>query len=253
LTFTGDDTYPSDIPKDPIMNAESSANDTTVCTACATPGRSGEKFCATCGMMMAATMVTAPEAIPTTTPGNTFAAPHTTTVTERQLAPAHTVTKQRPGWLLGLTAAAVVIAIALLAVNDAATHGGLAATHRKLSATEATLASTNLKLSSTRTQLTSTQHELSTNKSSLASANSAKAQLRTQLSSTQAQLAGVRGNLSETQNQLNLQAGQLAIVKTCLSGFATALNADLSGDYSSGLAALQSVQTACQEASTLFN
>jgi hypothetical protein len=235
------------------MSAESSTNSTAVCPSCAAPGRSGEKFCATCGTMMPTDSIASPAGIPAPPPAATFAAPHTATVTERQLAPSPSVTRRRPLWLFGLAAAAIVIVIGLLAANDAGAHGQLAATRRRLADTEATLSSTNLKLNSTRTQLASTRGELSKNKSSLAAANSAKAQLQTQLSSTQAQLVGVRGNLSDTQNQLNLQAGQLAIVKTCLSGFATALNADLNGDYSSGLAALQSVQTACQEASGLFN
>jgi septal ring factor EnvC (AmiA/AmiB activator) len=220
------------------VTTEATSPNMTVCPSCATPTTPGEKFCGACGAVVtAASMTTA--TIAATAPVVTIAAPHTPTVAERDSAGAPAITRRRPSRLVILTAASIAIAVGLLIANDAGAHGQLSTTRRHLAATEATL--------------TSTKGQLNSTKSSLASANATKAHLQTQLTSTQQQLAGVRGSLASTQNQLNLQAGQLAIVKTCLSGFATALNADLNGDYSSGLAALQSVQSACDEASKLFN
>ncbi|MDP9334547.1 MAG: hypothetical protein M3Q30_14765 [Actinomycetota bacterium] len=236
------------------MTTEATPQNTTVCPSCTTPLRPGEKFCAACGSLVNAGSVTTGAAtIAAPAPFVSLAAPHTVTVPERQPTSSPDVSRWRPSRLLVLTATAIVVVIGLLVANDVGAHGQLSTTRRHLAATEASLASTNHKLSSTQSQLTSTRRELTSTKSSLTSANAAKAQLQTRLNSTQDELAGVRGNLSNTQNQLNLQAGQLAIVKACLSGVATAFSAELNGDYSAGLAALQSVDSACQEAGKLFN
>jgi hypothetical protein len=140
----------------------------------------------------------------------------------------------------------LVAALAVLAVNDTGAHSQLSSTRRHLNQTAATLVATQGSLAATNTRLTSTQSALST-------ANSDKANLQQQLTSTQQELGGVRDTLSSTQSQLNLQAGQLSILKTCLSGVETSFSAVLSGNYSSALAAIDSVQAACQTANSLVN
>lgn len=231
------------------MTTEATLPNMTVCPSCATPTRPGEKFCGGCGTSVSAAVATAPVVA--------LAPPHTAPTAENRFIGAWAATRRRPSRPVVLTAVAMAVAIAvavgLLVANDVGAHGQLSTTRQHLAATEGTLTSTQGELNATSSRLASTQKGLTRTKSSLTSANSAKTHLQTQLTSTEQQLAGVQGSLSNTQNQLNLQAGQLAIVKTCLSGFATALNSDLNGDYVSGLAALQSVQSACQEASTLFN
>jgi hypothetical protein len=233
---------------------QTSAPDMTICPSCGTPTRSGERFCAACGTSVATrSAVTDAATIAATAPVATLAVPHKATVAGRQFTGSQAGTRRRRLPILVATAVAIVLAAGLLAANDIGAHGQLSATRRHLAHARATLTATRSQLNSTHHRLASTRSDLTRTNSRLTSANADKAQLTTQLASTQQELTGVRGSLSDTQNQLNLQAGQLEIVKTCLSGFATALDADLNGDYSSGLAALQSVESACREASKLFN
>ena len=149
-------------------------------------------------------------------------------------------------------AVAVAIAVALLGVNDAGAHSRLTKTRGNLASTQSTLTATKADLGSTQQHLSATQQHLSATKADLDTANATKARLHDALVSTQQELSGVRGNLANTQNQLNLQAGQMSVLKTCLSGVATAFSADLDGDYSAALAALDSVESACREASALL-
>jgi hypothetical protein len=236
------------------MTTETSAPSTIVCPTCGTPTNSGEKFCGACGTLVATrSAATTAETLAATAPVATLATPRAAAVDGSRFIGSQDKTRRRRLQILVATAVAIALAAGLLVANDVGAHGQLSATRRHLAATAATLKSTKGQLTLTHGRLASTRGELTRTKSRLGSANADRAQLTTQLASTQQELAGVRGNLSDTQNQLNLQAGQLEIVKTCLSGFATALDADLNGDYSSGLAALQSVESACREASKLFN
>jgi hypothetical protein len=204
-----------------------------VCPSCASPARAGETFCGVCGARVAPPSVAAVTTLPTAIVPQP----------DRFVA-----TPKNRSRLIGAIAGAVavVIAVALLGVNDAGAHSRLTKTRGALASTQSTLTSTKAELASIRHQLTST-------KADLESAEAARNRVHDQLVSTQRDLAGVRGNLSDTQNQLNLQAGQFEIVKTCLEGVATAFSADLDGDYSSALAALNSVQSACDQAFSYFD
>ena len=215
-----------------------------LCPSCASPARPGETFCGVCGARVAPTPVApAPVAAVTTLP--TAIVPQTDTLVAKP--------KNRSPFIMAIAGAVVVVvAVALLGINDAGAHSRLTKTRGNLASTQSTLTATKADLGSTQQHLSTTQQHLSTTKADLEVANATKVRLHDALVSTQQELSGVRGNLTNTQNQLNLQAGQMAVLKTCLSGVATAFSADLDGDYSAALAALNSVESACREASALL-
>jgi hypothetical protein len=220
------------------MTLESMFPNAAICPSCSSATRPGEMFCGVCGARVTAASVAA---VP---PAPVAAVPPAPVEASASAQPA----KSRNTARVALVVAAVVAVaagIGVLAANDAGAHGQLSDTRKTLATTEATLASTTGQLNTTKRGLAST-------KADLASANSARARVHNELVSTQRELAGVRGNLSDTQNQLNLQAGQFEIVKTCLNGVATAFSADLDGYYDAALAALNSVESACDQAFSYF-
>jgi hypothetical protein len=94
--------------------------------------------------------------------------------------------------------------------------------------------------------------------SALASARAALAHTRHQLASTQAQrdsyqaqLQQAQQNLSSAQSQVNLQAGQIGVLKTCLNGVLDSLGYAANNDYTDAIATINGVSGACTSASTL--
>jgi hypothetical protein len=221
------------------MTMEGVFPNAAVCPSCSSPARLGETFCGVCGARVAP----APVAAVTTLPSAIVPQADTLVTKPKNRSP-----------LIGAIAGAVVVvvAVALLGVNDAGAHSQLTKTRGNLASTQSTLTATKADLGSTQQHLSTTQQRLNSTKADLVVANATKARVHAALVSTQQELSGVRGNLTSTQNQLNLQSGQMAILKTCLSGVATAFSADLNGDYSAALAALNSVESACQQASDLL-
>jgi hypothetical protein len=215
------------------MTMETLFPNAAVCPSCASPARAGETFCGVCGARVAPAPVAAVATLPSAI------VPQPDTLVAKRKNPPRSIVA-----IAG--AVAVVITVALLGINDAGAHSRLSTTRGKLASTQSTL-------TSTKADLDSVEHQLTSTKADLESAESARIRVHDQLVATQRDLAGVRGNLSDTQNQLNLQAGQFEIVKTCLSGVATAFSADLDGDYSSALAALNSVESACDQAFSYFD
>lgn len=143
---------------------------------------------------------------------------------------------------------AVVTLLAVLSplvADDLGTRSRLDATRRRLHATDVRLTRTRADLDGTRRELASVRTELGTR-------TRERDDLRARLDATSAELAGVRGSLSEAQSRLNLQAGQIATLKSCLSGVAQALVYVADGYYGLAASALEAVRVACQEASALF-
>ena len=153
----------------------------------------------------------------------------------RRQPPASRQRRVRPVTVLASAVVLVFLAsLVLLIVDDATTHGRYTSTHHKLVSARQSLATTQTAVATTRSQLAST--------------TSQRDQLQSQLADARTRLDGVRGSLATAQNRVNLQASEMSQLKTCLDGFSNALQADLYGDYSAGLSALQSVETACRAA-----
>ena len=154
--------------------------------------------------------------------------------------------RRRP-WRIVLLAAVVAMALAtasILLLNEVGTHDRLARTRQQL-------ASTSSKLRDTATELATTQSTLMSTQSDLATRTTERDSARSQLSDVQNQLAGVKGTLSDAQSRVNLQSGQLTILKTCLAGVSTALDDNLNSDYSGALSALIAVESSCKQASQI--
>lgn len=140
-----------------------------------------------------------------------------------------------------------IAAIALVGATTA--HIGVRSDLRN---TKATLVRTQSDLASTKAQLKSTQSDLTESKAALKSMTGDRDGLRTRLDAATSELEGVRGSLNSAESRLNLQAGQISTLKTCLRGVSNALTSVADEDYSSAIAALDSVDVACNEAFNLF-
>lgn len=100
-------------------------------------------------------------------------------------------------------------------------------------------------LSETRATLTSTTTKLQATKKKLATTTADRNHLKTQLE-------GLRGTLKETKDRVELQAGQISSLKTCLKGVAIAFDDILRGDFNAAAGALEAVRDPCDESFKLF-
>lgn len=149
-------------------------------------------------------------------------------------------------WVRRTVAVVVLLAAAgSLVADDLGTRSRLDATRERLHTTE-------LRLTRTRADLDGTRRELASTRTDLDARTRERDDLRARLDATNAELAGVRGSLSEAQSRLNLQAGQIATLKSCLSGVAQALIYVADGYYGLAASALEAVRVACEQASELF-
>lgn len=114
------------------------------------------------------------------------------------------------------------------------------------------LAGSRSELERTSDQLGTTWAELDTTKEALASSTSERDAVRSELDATLAELAGLRGSLGDAQDRLNLQAGQIETLKSCLNGVSEALGHAAYDDYRSAVAALDAVEVSCDRASEMF-
>jgi uncharacterized protein HemX len=145
------------------------------------------------------------------------------------------------GWVRIVAISAAVILVAALVVGVLNSLG----THHQLSSTRRDLAATHSDLSSTTKTLASTKSALKSSSAELAGANQA-------LSETKDQLAGVKQSLADEQSRVNLQAGQISTLRTCLSGIAEGLSREANGDFNGAIAAIDAVQSACDAADKLL-
>lgn len=132
-----------------------------------------------------------------------------------------------------------------LVVDDLGTRSRLADTRTRLQANQ-------LALTRTRADLSGARKDLAATRKDLAATRVERDTLQAKLDATTAELTGVRGSLSEAQSRLNLQAGQIATLKSCLGGVVQALVYIGDGYYGLAVSALQAVGVACQQASELF-
>ena len=65
-------------------------------------------------------------------------------------------------------------------------------------------------------------------------------------------IQGVRGSLDLAQTNLELQAGQISALKTCLNGVSIAFDRVLVENYPAAAAALESVEARCNQAFSLL-
>jgi chromosome segregation ATPase len=148
----------------------------------------------------------------------------------------------------GLIGGAVVMALALITagvMRDVGTRDRLAKTRHALEATR-------VDLKSTKALLASAQSELSSTQSQLTSRTGERDQLKKDLDAKIAELSGVRGTLNQSENRVNIQAGQIETLKSCLNGVTNALVYAANSDYVSAVASLESVKVSCDNASKLF-
>ncbi|MER3452181.1 MAG: hypothetical protein C4344_00285, partial [Acidimicrobiia bacterium] len=124
--------------------------------------------------------------------------------------------------LAGLLAVAVLTP---LVVDDLRVRGRLASTRDHL-------ASTRLDLTRTRTELHARTRELTSTRVDLDERTRERDELQARLDVTNAELAGVRNSLGEAQSRINLQAGQIATLRSCLNGVTQALLYVADGYYS---------------------
>jgi hypothetical protein len=114
------------------------------------------------------------------------------------------------------------------------------------------LTSTQTDLDRTATSLSVTQDQLAETEGELSETTAERNQLEGKVRSLKADLRGVRGTLNEANADLELQAGQISTLKTCLNGVSIAFDRVLDFDYRGAAAALQSVECACNEAFALI-
>jgi hypothetical protein len=148
----------------------------------------------------------------------------------------------------GLIGAAILVALALLTVGVMRDVG----TRDRLGKTRQALEAARVDLKSTKASLTTTRSELTTRTSELTSRTAERDGLKKELDARIAELAGVRGTLSQSENRVNIQAGQIETLKSCLNGVTNALVYAADSDYVSAVASLESVQVSCDTASKLF-
>jgi hypothetical protein len=154
-------------------------------------------------------------------------------VTHTQPGPAPAA-RDRGRLRLVATAAAVVLVVAALVVG---VLNGLG-TRDRLSSTRKDLASTTKELTSTKHTLAGTQRDLTARTTALNLA-------RGELADANQQLTGVRQTLADSKAQVNLQAGQISQLRTCINGIASGLQLAATGQFDAGLAAINAVQSAC--------
>lgn len=118
-------------------------------------------------------------------------------------------------------------------------------TRSRLSATEDTLATTEATLQDTEDTLSETR-------ATLATRTKERDSFKARYNDTLRELKGMKRSLTNARNRIELQAGQIDILKTCLNGVAEALVYVAYGDYYSASAALDAVSVSCNRAADYF-
>lgn len=224
------------------------------CASCAAPLTAGWDFCGHCGEPVSAEPFTVVP-FPTAPFGGRQSAPQLSLPLSDGVedAPRNApvepvmsrVRKRKQPWLIAVTA---VVACALLALG-VVIHLG---TRTRLTHTRDELASTSATLTSTKSTLQKTNHELSTTAEALTTRTSERDRLQARLDETNTKLAGVQQTLTDAQNRVNLQAGQIDALKSCLAGVTNALEYVSYGDYGSAVASLEAVEVSCDTAANAF-
>jgi hypothetical protein len=221
---------------------------TTSCASCGTPSAPGWEFCGGCGSTVAGS-------------GNAAGGPtggadivvfptRAHPVFGSDILPARTTRgsrwARRPRWM---------VPVALGVAVSAAVGSGVRAdldVRSRLDATRGELASTRIDLERTSATLRTTEADLVATDGALVSATTERDALEADLDARLAELEGVRGSLGDARSRLDLQAGQIETLKSCLNGVSSALSFAAYEDFVSAMAALDAVQVSCDRASDLF-
>lgn len=220
----------------------------SACAICGTPQRADDACCPVCGARSTPPAIvpapTAPPAVPPPVLTGPDVGLHATAVPAPRRSRLESVWSRR--WFRrAVGIAALAVAVTPVAVDDLRVRSRLTSTRDQLHTTE-------MALTRTRSDLEGTRRELRTTRADLETRTRERDGLRNQLDATNAELAGVRGSLSEAQSRLNLQAGQIATLKSCLSGVVQALVYVADGYYGLAVSALEAVDVACRQAAELF-
>lgn len=162
------------------------------------------------------------------------------------------ILRSRASWLQRhqrLVRAAIGVAVAIVVAVAVSSDLGV---RSRLDRTRNDLVGARSEIERTSDQLSITRGELDTTKKTLASTTSERDAVRSELDAKLAELAGLRGSLGDAQNRLNLQAGQIETLKSCLNGVSEALGYAAYEDYRSAVAALDAVEVSCDRASKMF-
>lgn len=142
-------------------------------------------------------------------------------------------------------AAAALIVVGVAVVNDQGVRS-------RLGDTRSTLRSVQASLADTTTNLDATTAKLATSDAALAATTTERNTLKGELDAKAAELGGVKGTLTDAQSRIDLQAGQIETLKSCLNGVSNALSYAADDDFISALAALRAVEVSCDRASEMF-
>jgi len=143
-------------------------------------------------------------------------------------------------WLVLIIACAVVILalFVVLALNDYRAHKNMQNTTIQLSAAENQLIQANKQSASYRQLLAREQSQLKESQGTLADAK--------------AQIVELKSALSNSQSESNSQTAQLGVMQACLTGVLTSLTDAGNNNYQTAIAALQAVQSSCNQASAML-
>ena len=108
-------------------------------------------------------------------------------------------------------------------------------------------------LSSMTTQRDTTQSHLNQTQSQLQQSQQSLTQSQSSLKQAQSEIDGLNGSLSTANSQLNLQSGQIATLKTCLTGVLQSIVYAGENDLTDALNTINAVQLPCQEGSAIVN
>ena len=135
---------------------------------------------------------------------------------------------------------------------NAKMSGPASAVRSDLRQTARTLAATQSEMQATEVHLENTTTKLDLTDARLDQTASQRDDLQQRVEEMRIDLKGLKGSLDEAQNTVQLQTGQIAVLKTCLDGVTEATSDILYGYYSAAINALTWVEDACNEAYSLF-
>jgi septal ring factor EnvC (AmiA/AmiB activator) len=155
-------------------------------------------------------------------------------------APQEAISGQSKKWLVMIiVCSAVILAMFVaLALNDYHAHKSMQNSTIQLSAAENQLIQANKQSAAYRQLLAHEQKQLKESQGTLADAK--------------AQIVELKSALTNSQSESNSQTAQLGVMQACLTGVLTSLTDAGNNNYQTAIAALQSVQSSCNQASAML-
>ena len=188
-----------------------------------------------------------PDILPAADEGTTDILP----AADESLTPRKGVAKHPQSHSIIVSAVLGIAVLSLLAstliiqnhLNSTRTH--LAMTQSHLKASKKRIGHLKTNISSLKQSLKTANDGISLQQLAIGGLNNDKQSLNSSLQGTQAALGSANATM-------NIQSGQIEVLKTCLSGIASAMDALINSYYDAVYADLESVQGACQTAGTYF-